>query len=299
MMQSRTLFYGIGAQKAATTWLHDQLSRLDEVRLPREKEVHYWDTWRGPAFERYRMRAARDVSRYETKGGKRLLSTMIVPKLARRHAEAVARRDLLTHFDASHARYLRHLHRDAGPGDVVGDITPAYAVLPTASFAQMYGAHPNARFVFILRDPLDRLLSGIGQKTYKRIAAGQLDAEAARAMQAAAFSDALTEPGNGDFLRSDYRRTFEALDQSVPVDRVFVMFYETMFNEKTMADLGAFLGLRYFAPVFGKKVHTAPVERYRPSEDERATARELLEPVYAFVRDRFAGRVPDAWDRAA
>lgn len=36
-------FIGIGAQKAGTTWLYEQLSKHPKVGFPGGKEVHYWD----------------------------------------------------------------------------------------------------------------------------------------------------------------------------------------------------------------------------------------------------------------
>jgi hypothetical protein len=36
-------FLGIGAQKAATTWLYEHLSRHPNVSFPAGKEVHFWD----------------------------------------------------------------------------------------------------------------------------------------------------------------------------------------------------------------------------------------------------------------
>jgi hypothetical protein len=36
-------FLGIGAQKAATTWLYHQLGRHPQVRFPGGKELHFWD----------------------------------------------------------------------------------------------------------------------------------------------------------------------------------------------------------------------------------------------------------------
>jgi hypothetical protein len=36
-------FLGIGAQKAATTWLYENLSRHPEISFPAGKEIHFWD----------------------------------------------------------------------------------------------------------------------------------------------------------------------------------------------------------------------------------------------------------------
>lgn len=38
-------FLGIGAQKAGTTWLHAQLARHPQLRLPAEKELHFWNRY--------------------------------------------------------------------------------------------------------------------------------------------------------------------------------------------------------------------------------------------------------------
>lgn len=38
-----SLFLGIGAQKAGTTWLFHQLRRHPDVSFPRGKELHYWN----------------------------------------------------------------------------------------------------------------------------------------------------------------------------------------------------------------------------------------------------------------
>lgn len=44
-------FLGIGAQKAATTWLYANLSRHPHLRFPAGKEVHFWDRHRDRGVE--------------------------------------------------------------------------------------------------------------------------------------------------------------------------------------------------------------------------------------------------------
>ena len=39
-------FLGIGAQKAGTKWLYDQLIPHPQVYLTPIKEIHYWDVYR-------------------------------------------------------------------------------------------------------------------------------------------------------------------------------------------------------------------------------------------------------------
>ncbi|MCP5022399.1 MAG: sulfotransferase domain-containing protein [bacterium] len=47
-------FLGIGAQKAGTTWLHENLSRHPEVFLPKAKELHFFDANYHRGMARYR-----------------------------------------------------------------------------------------------------------------------------------------------------------------------------------------------------------------------------------------------------
>jgi hypothetical protein len=39
-------FLGIGAQKAATTWIYEHLSRHPQICFPAGKEIHFWDHYR-------------------------------------------------------------------------------------------------------------------------------------------------------------------------------------------------------------------------------------------------------------
>lgn len=49
-------FIGIGAQKAGSTWLHENLSRHHQLFLPPEKELHYFDWFRVPTLHQYAER---------------------------------------------------------------------------------------------------------------------------------------------------------------------------------------------------------------------------------------------------
>ena len=40
-------FLGIGAQKAATTWLYANLDLHPQIAFPAGKEVHFWDRREG------------------------------------------------------------------------------------------------------------------------------------------------------------------------------------------------------------------------------------------------------------
>ena len=47
-------FLGIGAQKAGTTWLYEQLRLHPDISFPAGKEVHFWDLQYERGIEWYR-----------------------------------------------------------------------------------------------------------------------------------------------------------------------------------------------------------------------------------------------------
>jgi hypothetical protein len=47
-------FLGIGAQKAGTTWLYEQLRKHPDIGFPAGKEIHFWDAQRERGLDWYR-----------------------------------------------------------------------------------------------------------------------------------------------------------------------------------------------------------------------------------------------------
>lgn len=60
MIPTMLHFIGIGAQKAATSWLHRQMGRCPDISFPAGKEVHFWDKYRDRGIEWYSSRFAVD-----------------------------------------------------------------------------------------------------------------------------------------------------------------------------------------------------------------------------------------------
>jgi len=98
-------FLGIGAQKSATSWLHQQLIKHPEIYLPEQKEIHYFDK----------------------------------------------------HPSASLAWYSYHFKE--GVSKIKGEITPGYAILPLKKIKLIKKIMPNAKLIYLLRNPIDRAWS--------------------------------------------------------------------------------------------------------------------------------------------
>lgn len=288
----RTLFYCIGAQKTATTWLAKTLAAHPDCHLSRPKELHYWGLVAGaePAgrtlatLVRNRRRARRRT----------LLSALLLRRdrlRANRWKLQKIDSQIGTLRDPSLERYVARLTRGRRGEPVVGEATPTYATLGARTFREMAALHPDTRFLFVMRDPVERLWSGL-RHTVRVDPRSQRGAEA---QLRRAFVDALEDGGSVHLRRSDYRATIRALEEAVPAKRVHYLFYETMRRPEAMGRLGRFLGLAELRFDAGRRLNAGVGREMRPGDSALAHAREILAPVYDFVGERFAQDVPREW----
>jgi hypothetical protein len=150
-------FIGIGAQKAATTWLWAMLNQHPEVRFSPLKEVHYFDV----LYLGSRRRAHFKVTR-------RAVKRQLLKLKGARDAQSVAKKNWLRRIkDKAFAftdDWYRHLF--AGQGNAVtGDITPLYCALPDAGVEHVKRLAPNARLIYMVRDPVERGASAVRYAT--------------------------------------------------------------------------------------------------------------------------------------
>jgi hypothetical protein len=187
--------------------------------------------------------------------------------------------------------YVAFLRRDSDDASAFGEITPSYALLPASAFAEMDRALPDARFVFIMRDPVDRLWSHVRYVASRRKKGGGKEpADLSRA-----FRRAMKHP---QFVaRSSYHHTIAALESVVHQRRILYLFHEKLVSPDTGPDevrrIEAALGLRPRVPdpkLFQTTRNAAP-EAELDAENQQA-ALSLFEAEYKFVADRF-GRQPE------
>lgn len=283
--ENARMVFCIGAQKAGTTWLYDALRQSPNVHFSRNKELHYFDVISGKAKQVMDLRI----------GAVQTLANRLVSDLGPRNGhnlqllhDLTALLKIYTGQPENHDAYLSYLLEQYSDESIVCDITPAYAVLDRKMFEQM-ARIGTAQFVFILRDPIDRMWSQIrmavktGNTSPSRF---QGDCEA-RAWQ-------LVDNGRLPKIeRADYQRTIIELEAAVPADRIQYMFYETLFQTHTMAKLCGFLGI--------PPITTEPEKRSNPGTSAalpdtlRSAFHKAFSPQYAFIHRRFGPAVPDSW----
>lgn len=288
--QVRTLLYVIGAQKAGTTWLHQQYASHPEVHFAR-KEFHYWNARRSPYVNFRAVPVQPLLGMLEKLRGR---WGDIAMRFGQRAGDGVLAWRMVLAAPEDHSDYRKALVRRMPAGAVVtGDITPNYAQLSARTFAEMAQLHPDARFIFIMRDPVDRLWSGVRHRLRRWHNRPGIDP----ALAARWFEMTLEDDTNADLLASRYDLTLERLDRAGIGDRVLFMFYETMFTETGLSRINSFLGVRSHRSDTGNRTFETKKWTVQPTADAFGRAAEVLRPTYDAVRDRFGADVPAKWRR--
>ena len=264
-------FLGVGAQKAGTTWLHDQLRLHPEIALPRLKELHYFDsvypTRSGHRFGRRFVRATRNA-------------------LAQQRPDlAVQSLDLLDLIFGPPRAYRKFLSAEGTESTrMAGEICPGYAASTLEGFRAMRELL-EPRIIYVLRDPLDRYWS---QVRHHHRGDDRADLDQRLKQTYASIID------NGPaWDRCDYPTTLSLLDEVFDPERVLVLFYEELFTQETLSRVARFLGV---SPVWTwdlSRVSNQGLDHAMPPPPPRVMDR--LGPVYDSVRARFGDAVPSRW----
>jgi len=191
-------FLCIGAQKAGTEWLYDQLAHHADFWMPPIKEFHYFDAGRRERAQPLYEQAVADltgVNRARLASSKRALDSRdleFLVSFARLSRRGVGRRvaEWLRAGSSTASRILPGYSRIHG--DLVypvlrarfhlrlreygalflhkgmalsGDITPCYSVLPSGVIRQIMRAFPDLKVVLFVRDPVERFWSAVQMHT--------------------------------------------------------------------------------------------------------------------------------------
>lgn len=287
-MREPTVLFCVGATKAGTSWLHEHLSAHPDCHFRTIKELHYFQLTGpgqfGAALRRLRAETDRLLARLANATDEQR------SRIERRLADLGDWRRVLQRRQTDLDAYRAFLTEGCGDKLLVGDITPAYALLAEDRLALLPQVAADTRVVYLMRDPVARLWSHV-RMIAQRVAPQSFAAEA-RALLARILGDDLTGEGAGIVARGDYATILPRLARAFDPARLLVLFYEDMLTLPGLARLSAFLGIRPVAADLDRRVHEgAPLTM---TEDERRAARAWLRPQYDYVSGQFA-TLPAAW----
>lgn len=281
-------FLGIGAQKAGTTWLYENLRQHSQLWLPPVKELHYLD-------------------QEPTGLGKRLFGKTAVLTTARQHLRAqlfacargrgrreellwAARYCLLPRNDAWYQSLFPQLD-----GRKAGEICPGYARLDAAAVGEVHWRMPEARIVYLLRDPIERSWSASAMH-FRKEGFGRVE-DYSEAEIEAHFTRAKTA------RHDDYLANLDAWSQHYDRAQIFVGFFDDLLEDPRglLASVLRFLGVDASDAVIPRDVGQA----YNTSQGEQIPERLLrflARHHYARIcalDERFSNRHTKRWRQRA
>ena len=242
-------FLVIGAQKAGTTWLHRNLQAHPGIWMPKEKELHYFDEktknessladrLRGERAmdERWRRQVKRQVGRYRQNFKPRNVAW-----------------DLNYFLRPYNDRWYASLFKQ-GHGRITGEATPDYSIVGRRAVAHVHEIMPEAKIVFMMRNPIERAWSQALMDLRDGQNADAMPEEELRHRFANKRSQLLT----------DYLRTLENWGAYFPEEQIFVGFLEDIhfYPNRLLKRLYTFLKVETNTEykVIKRKIHSRDVE---------------------------------------
>ncbi|MGD9868710.1 MAG: sulfotransferase [Hyphomicrobiales bacterium] len=273
-------FVCVGAQKAGTTWLARMLARHPDIFFTPVKEIHYFDHIRGISAH------LRDSKR-RSRRRKYVQKLLTQPHRAGEYwpQRGWYRRYMADPIDDA---WYAGLFAERGGRKLAGEATPEYALIGEEGFRHIARLAPDARVLFIMRDPVARGWSQL--QHYCRVE--KLDASRLSAQELIAIA---STPGFRAF--GDYVSVLDGLAKVFPKGHVWIGFYEEIHAHRldALERICCFLGVRFDPAWFADSE-----KRFNPGQDAR-----MPEAVRRFLREQYRdqareigkrlGRLPESW----
>lgn len=197
-------FLCIGAPRAATTWLHSRLYSHPQVYLPKIKELHFFDEPRS--------------TNHQDQSG--------------------------IHWGRSHYFDMESLASwgwyssqfQSGRDKLKGDITPAYSTLSEKRVEFIHQKLPDAKIIYILRDPVDRAWSGVRRSLWSDT----------RTRPSDDVVDILATVSHPEILiRGDYKRAIQHWEEFFEPSKILYLFFDDIVSRprEQLINVCNFLGI--------------------------------------------------------
>jgi hypothetical protein len=275
-------FLCIGAQKAGTTWLHDNLSRQPGVWLPPVKELHFLDHPKPHLV-------------------KRLFDQRSHHKRARANFWSALKRSASEGGSASELAYAGRLafarrdwcwYESLFPADgslISGEVCPGYARLSAEVIEAIVARNPRIRIIYLLRDPIDRAWSALAMHFRKKRGTSIIErppGEIIARLKSPKFK-----------AHSGYSANVERWLGRVPGEQIYFGFFDRIRQSPHdyFAEILRFLGVEDVpaSAAVDELVNASRGERITP-ELEREIGRFLLPEAIGLHR-RFANPYTERW----
>ncbi len=249
-------FLCIGTQRAGTSWLYKNLKQHPDLWMPPVKEIHYFDEFQSNEenhrhnmniFDRFFDNSS-NYNKWRRSHFKSLINSGI--KNGNFQDISWAFKYLTFRDDRGYACLF-----EPGCNKITGDITPEYSVLGKEYVAHIHEIMPNAKIIFIMRNPIQRAWSGALREIYAKAGLTLDDVS-----QQKLINDFLNR--NINQRRSRYLQTIKTWKSYYPEEQFFMGFFEEIAEcpEKFLRRLCDFLGTEasenYLNKIDKSKIHS-------------------------------------------
>ena len=229
-------FIGIGGHRCGSTWLGKHLKAHPNIYMPPTKELHFFSRkWSLKWYSPVLMQ-----------------STFLSTKAYGRY------------FNAPEAR-----------GKIKGEITPAYSILPAPAIEKIKKIVPDAKIIYAIRNPVDRVWSHI-TRGFEKYANTSVELASEQML-----IDYINAPGVS--ARTNYVMT---LRNWIPVfgrEAIFIYQYETIHDDPQglLNQIFAFLDLPEFE---------IDPEKLKVRVNKFPVDRKIPQAVSQYITEKFCGQ---------
>lgn len=231
------LFLSVGAMKAGTTWLYEQLKDHPEIHFTPEKEIHYFANKVGIENQlnhRNRILKLKEVMQKNANGNAKFISQNL--------DEIKWYADYAHDSDISNEWYKNLFKLNSGK-KFCADFSNLYCQMDTNGWDNVRKVAKNIKVIYTLRDPVERLWSHY--KFHMKWVNREDEALDAGFEN---FKELLDK--HFFWVNAEYAKNYELLKQSLNDNELMVLYFED-FRERPVEMLNEvqkFLGVEEIAP---------------------------------------------------
>jgi len=285
---NKTFVLGVGAQKAGTSWLFQQIcnSKYFQKGITKEMRVFCY------LNKKEKTKRLKFLKKNINKKNNLLASFLKSPRKYYNYFQKLASNDSVTH---------------------VGEITPLYCSLKEEEFQNISNKLDKRNFykkiIFIVRDPYKRLLSQFGMRmlrkdlSHLRINSNALNQELIK--NPYILADKYSEKeiieemrklyqSDGAQIRTKYDVVIPKLIKVFNEKELFIDFFEDMFNDDFYKRFKEFIELDDLRMEFNKPNNVTP--KFRPLPDDfKYEIINFYGETYRYMKSLFPNKTSSLW----
>ncbi|MEG3755793.1 sulfotransferase [Psychromonas arctica] len=227
------LFLSVGAMKAGTTWLYEQLKDHPEIHFTPEKEIHYFANKVGIEKQlnhRNRIIKLKEVMQKTAAGN---------PKFISQHLDDISWYADYAHNSEISNEWYENLFRFNPGKKFCADFSNLYCQMDVDGWDNVRKVAKNVKVIYTLRDPLERLWSHY--KFHMKWVNREDEALDAGFEN---FKELLDK--HFFWINAEYANNYKLLKKSLSSDELMLLYFEDFREspEKMLTEVQRFLGIK-------------------------------------------------------